>query len=210
MAVCIFSGLLIWRLKNTPYFVSHQKSLKHLRTNTPQTTTYTFLKITGLLLATKFVVAALFGGDDGVYDPEELLFLGTMHGLAYEPYFRGVLLLSLLHALENNQPKWKMPKVFIGLPYLATTLLFALQISLSFSGGYWQFYPLSFLTMLIYGSMLCWLKVRTNNLLLVILAHNAAVLFSQFLQMFWESLYKRVITLRIKICREFIHKAVHI
>lgn len=106
----------------------------------------------------------------GVPDAETLAFQTTMPGLAEEIAYRGIAPAILL-GLMNRRPHVE------GIPWaviLATSVMFGLWHSLSFSGGHIGFDPMSGLFPFLGSIPGGWLRFKTKSLLVPILGHSVA------------------------------------
>lgn len=106
----------------------------------------------------------------GVPDAETLAFQATMPGLAEEIAYRGIAPAILL-GLMNRRPHVE------GIPWaviLATSVMFGLWHSLSFSHGRIGFDPMSGLFPFLGSLPGGWLRFKTKSLLVPILGHSVA------------------------------------
>lgn len=106
----------------------------------------------------------------GVPDMETLAFQATMPGLAEEIAYRGIAPAILL-GLMNRRPHVE------GIPWaviLATSAMFGLWHSLSFSHGRIGFDPMSGLFPFLGSIPGGWLRFKTKSLLVPILGHSVA------------------------------------
>jgi membrane protease YdiL (CAAX protease family) len=106
----------------------------------------------------------------GVPDVETLAFQATMPGLAEEIAYRGIAPAILL-GLMNRRPHVE------GIPWaviLATSVMFGLWHSLSFSEGRIGFDPMSGLFPFLGSLPGGWLRFKTKSLLVPILGHSVA------------------------------------
>lgn len=131
------------------------------------------------LLVFRYYLSFLLGGDDGSRDPEELLFLATMHGIDKEPLYRGILLYTLSLAIVSTECIIAGAK--INLAGILLVVLFTLAHSLTYNGSDWFVFPVGFLSTGFHGLVYLWMRERTGSLLFPIMSHNAVVFFGQLL-----------------------------
>ena len=137
------------------------------------------LVVIGLLLIFRYYLSLVLGGSDGSRDPEELLFLATMHAIEKEPLYRGILLYTLSLAIISNH--YLIFKARINIAGLLLVLLFALAHGFSYSDGRWFFFPVGLFITSLHGFVYLWMRQRTGSLVFPIIAHNAVIILNQML-----------------------------
>jgi membrane protease YdiL (CAAX protease family) len=128
-------------------------------------------------LASALVVSAILiglftwlalGSDDGAAPSETYAFQLTMPGLEEEPFYRGVLLLTLNEAFRGRV---RALGVEWGWGALLSSVLFGLTHAFGYENGF-SFDPMTFLLTGLPALILVWLRERTGSVLLPILLHN--------------------------------------
>lgn len=154
----VFSAIVIFSLRLSPDAVGLRKQ-EHPR--------IAWIAL-GLFIVWGLCLGAVF--NPGIPDAETLAFQATMPGLAEEIAYRGIapaILLTLMH---------RKPHVD-GIPWaviLATSAMFGLWHSLSFSNGNIGFDLMSGLFPFIGSIPGGWLRFKTKSLLVPILGHSLA------------------------------------
>jgi uncharacterized protein len=126
-----------------------------------------FLSLIGFV-AWGAILGLLF--QPGSYDLETIAFQATMPGLAEELAYRGVAPALLLWLLYSKGHVEGIPWVVI----VATSLMFGIWHSLSFSGGQIGFEIMSGLFPFLGSIAGGWLRFKTRSLLIPVLGHGLA------------------------------------
>ncbi|NQZ12547.1 MAG: CPBP family intramembrane metalloprotease [Algicola sp.] len=134
---------------------------------------------TGLLLVFRYYLTLVLGQSDGSRDPEELLFLATMHAIDKEPLYRGILLYTLSLAIISH--KYVIFNARINIAGILLVLLFALAHGFSYNNGQWFFFPVGLFITSLHGFVYLWMRQRTGSLVFPIIAHNAVLILNQVL-----------------------------
>lgn len=126
--------------------------------------------------AVAFVLCLIFAGlalyfPNGSSDGEALAFQLTMPGLEEEPYYRGILLLSLNEAFRGRV---KMLGIDLGWGGIFSCLLFGTGHAFGYSDGAFSFDAVTMAATAIPVFALLWIRERTGSLLLPIMLHNFA------------------------------------
>ncbi|MFT4929092.1 MAG: membrane protease YdiL (CAAX protease family) [Phenylobacterium sp.] len=137
------------------------------------------LMVIGLLLLFRYYLSFLLGSDDGSRDPEELLFIATMHGIDHESLYRGVLLYTL--SLGIISTRYIIFDAKIGIAGILLVVLFALAHGVQYRGDGWFFFPTSLFFTGLHGLVYLWMRERTGSLFFPIIAQNAVIIFGQLL-----------------------------
>lgn len=113
------------------------------------------------------VMACVFPG--GPASPETVAFQATMPGLEEEPFYRGLLLLTLDQAF-TRRVRWL--GVEWGWGAVFSCALFGLAHAFGFSHGQFSFDPMTMAMTALPSFIAVWLRYRTGSVLLPILMHN--------------------------------------
>lgn len=133
----------------------------------------------GLLLIFRYYLSLVLGGSDGSRDPEELLFLATMHAIEKEPLYRGVLLYTFSLAIISSH--YRIFTARINIAGILLVLLFALAHGFYYADERWFFFPVGLFITSAHGLVYLWMRQRTGSLVFPIVAHNAVVFLGQLL-----------------------------
>lgn len=112
-------------------------------------------------------VRLVFGGSTGTR--EEVLFQLTLPGFEEEPFYRGILLLSLDRAFTGRV---RLLGVDLGWGALLSCALFGLAHAFSYSDGAFSFDPMMMALTAIPSLLAVWLRLRTGSLMLPVVLHN--------------------------------------
>ena len=100
---------------------------------------------------------------------EEIAFQLTMPGLEEEPFYRGILLLSLDRAFTGRV---RLLGVDWGWGAILSCALFGLAHGFGFSDGRFSFDALTFAMTALPSLLAVWIRLRTGSLALPIVMHN--------------------------------------
>lgn len=140
------------------------------------------LIVFSLLLVARYYLSLIVGGDDGVRDPEELLFLLLSEGLDKTLFFFGLLPVLFNRVFAHNPIIWQHKYCKINLTFAASALTFA-----TFNGlntiGFTQnlIFISSFILMGIYALIFLWMRQITGSLILPVSCYGVLMFFSQLL-----------------------------
>lgn len=135
-----------------------------------------------LLLIARYYLSLIIGGDDGVRDPEELLFLLLAEGLDKTLFFIGLLPALFTRALTYNPIIWRHKLCQIDLSFAASALTFATFNGLhTVSIEHNLIFTLSFVLMGLYALIFLWMKQITGSLVLPLGCYGVLMFFSQLL-----------------------------
>jgi len=122
-----------------------------------------------LALYCAFFLAIALAFASGTPTAEEAAFQLTMPGFEEEPFYRGLLLLALDRAFTGRAR-------FLGVDWgwgaVLSCLLFGLAHAFGYSSGRFTFDAITMALTALPAFMGVWLRLRTDSVLLPILAHN--------------------------------------
>lgn len=140
-----------------------------------------------ILLIARYYLSLIVGGDDGVRDPEELLFLLMAEGTDKALFFFGLLPFMLSRVFINNpviyrHKVYRHKLVTVNLSFLGAALTFATFNGLKTVGlEHNLIFLSSFILMGIYAVIFLWMRQITGSLVLPVVCYGVLMFFSQLL-----------------------------
>jgi len=122
-----------------------------------------------LLAYCGFFLAIALAFPDDAGDAETIAFQLTMPGLEEEPFYRGVLLIALMHAYPG---RLRLLGVDWSWGAVLPCALFGLAHAFGYGADGFSFDPITMALTALPALIGVWLRLRTGSLLLPILLHN--------------------------------------
>ena len=135
-----------------------------------------------ILLIARYYLSLIVGGDDGVRDPEELLFLLMAEGTDKALFFFGLLPFMLSKTLINDLIVYRHKLCKINLVFITSVFIFATFNGLkTVSVEHSLIFISSFILMGIYAVIFLWMRQITGSLVLPVVCYGVLMFFSQLL-----------------------------